>query len=82
MPLQASKHSWWCCFQVHSQHRLAQIIAAADKVAKILVCYFSLDSDLVRLLLFELKLLDPPLQTNADVIGRAFECTVELGADS
>jgi len=62
--------------------RLAQVVAAADKVAKVLACNFSFRLELGCLLLLELELFDVPLQTDAYIVSRAFECAPNLGADA
>ena len=72
----------WCSFQIDSLDSLAQIVAAADEVAKVFSSHFSLRLDLGRLLLLELELLDISLQADADVVGGTLECAADLGADT
>jgi hypothetical protein len=63
-------------------HRLAQVVAAADQVAKVFARNLSLGLELACLLFLVLQLLDVPLETDADVVRGSFECTSDLRADS
>jgi hypothetical protein len=69
-------------FEVDALHRLAQIVAAADEVAKVLVGDFGLELEFARFLLLQLQLLDVALQTDAYIVGRALESAPDLGADA
>jgi hypothetical protein len=80
--LHRTTNNRWCSLQIDSLDSLAQIVAAADEVAKVLPSHFSLRLDLGRFLLLELELLNVSLQTDADVVGGALECAADLGADT
>lgn len=73
---------WWCGFQVDSLHRLAQVVAAADQVAKVFACHLGLCSELACLLFLGLELLDVSLEANANVVGWAFESSADFRADA
>jgi len=71
-----------CGFKVDPLHRLAQVIATADQVAKVFAGDFSLSLELGRLLLLVLELLDVSLETDADIVCRTLEGTTDLRADA
>jgi hypothetical protein len=73
---------WWCGFQVDSLNRLAQVVAAADQVAKVLARNLSLCLELACLLFLRLELLDVPLETDTDVVRRSFESSSNLRTDA
>jgi hypothetical protein len=68
--------------QVDSLNSLAQIIAAADKVAKVLASDFSLGLEFGSLLFLVLEVLDVALETNAHIVCGTLESTSNLRADA
>ena len=71
-----------CSLQIDTLDCLAQVIAAADEVAKVFASYFSLRLNLGCLLLLKLELLHVPLQADTDIVGGAFERATDLGTDA
>lgn len=68
--------------EVDALDRLAQVVAAADEVAKVLTSGFGCLLELARLLLLLLQLLDVALQAGAHVVGGSLECAANLRADA
>ena len=71
-----------CGLKIDPQHALSQVVAVADKVAKVLSSNFCFASEFARLFSLELKLFDVSLKANADVVGWTLERTADLGADA
>jgi len=73
---------WRCGLKINSHHALSQVVAVADKVAKVLSSNFCVALELARFFSLELKLFDVSLKANADVVRWTLERAADLGANA
>lgn len=69
-------------FEIDSLNSLAQVVAAANKVAEVLAGDFCLHLELRCLLFLVLQLFDIPLKPNTNIVRRTLECPSNLRADT
>lgn len=68
--------------EVHPLHSTANVVALSYEVSEIFSCNFALHAHLIGFFLLFLNVLNTALQAFAELIGRIFECTADLGADA
>lgn len=74
----SSRHT----LQIDSLDALAQLVAVANQVSKVLPGDLSLGLELTSLFSLDLELLDVALQSNANLIGWSLERSSNFGANT